>query len=151
MEWRAFTYPCILYFLQIVSSSAENWSMPVSCTSCYLRKFCCEVKTFDTINCSGKVSFVRYLESSGMYCRVASRCWQTFQRCVLPLSSGRWLFVWNLGQHLLDYKVVHPRRSWTSYSPPWEPEILMYFVILYSLLTVLFTCCDFRSFLAIYH
>jgi hypothetical protein len=30
---------------------------------------------------------------------------------------------WNIGQLQRDYTALHPRRLWTSYSPPWEPEI----------------------------
>jgi hypothetical protein len=38
-------------------------------------------------------------------------------------DDGGSTHLWNVVRHLLDYTAVHPRRLWTSYSPPWEPEI----------------------------
>jgi hypothetical protein len=33
--------------------------------------------------------------------------------------------LWNVGKLLPDYTVQQPRRRSSSYSPPWEPEILL--------------------------
>jgi hypothetical protein len=33
--------------------------------------------------------------------------------------------LWNVGKLLLDYTVLEPRRQPSSYSPPWEPQILL--------------------------
>jgi hypothetical protein len=33
------------------------------------------------------------------------------------------MYLWNVLQHPNKNTAVHPRRLWTSYSPPWEPEI----------------------------
>jgi hypothetical protein len=38
-------------------------------------------------------------------------------------DDGDSTHLWNVGQHLFDYMSIHPRRLWTSYSLPWEPEI----------------------------
>jgi hypothetical protein len=32
---------------------------------------------------------------------------------------------WNVGKLLPDYTVLQPRRQQSSYSPPWEPQILL--------------------------
>jgi hypothetical protein len=38
-------------------------------------------------------------------------------------DDGGSTYLWNVGRQLF-YTAVHPRRQiWTSYSPPWEPEI----------------------------
>jgi hypothetical protein len=57
-------------------------------------------------------------------------CRPTFQRCVLPPSSGRWrrlisrgTHLWNVSRYPIKNTAVHPRRFWPSYSPPWELEI----------------------------
>jgi hypothetical protein len=51
-------------------------------------------------------------------------CRPTFQRCVLPPSSGSHdlgsTHFWNVGRHPIKNTAVHPRRFWTSCSPPWE-------------------------------
>jgi hypothetical protein len=77
----------------------------------------------------------------------------TFQRCLLPPSSGRWVNctrgtglryrnrldkvlphrtddessknLSNVGKLLPDYTALQPRRQPSSYSPPWEPQILL--------------------------
>jgi hypothetical protein len=49
----------------------------------------------------------------------------TFQRCLLPPSSGRW-HIWNVGKQLPDYTAQQPRTQPSSYSPPWEPQISQY-------------------------
>jgi hypothetical protein len=33
--------------------------------------------------------------------------------------------LWNVGKFLPDYMVLQPRRQQSSYSPPWEPQILL--------------------------
>jgi hypothetical protein len=33
--------------------------------------------------------------------------------------------LWNVGELLPDYTVLQPRRQPSSYSPPWEPQILL--------------------------
>jgi hypothetical protein len=38
-------------------------------------------------------------------------------------DDGGSTHLWNVGRHRFDYRAVYPRRLWTSYSPPWEPEI----------------------------
>jgi hypothetical protein len=35
--------------------------------------------------------------------------------------------LWNVGKLLPDYTALQPRRQPSSYSPPWEPQILLYF------------------------
>jgi hypothetical protein len=79
-------------------------------------------------------------------------CWPTFQRCVLPPSSGRWgslarndrwlyrlthrpddggsAYLWNVGRHSIKNTAVHPRRFWASYPPPWEHEISPRYTVL---------------------
>jgi hypothetical protein len=58
------------------------------------------------------------LESSGIYYHVVKYIRPTFQRCMLPPSSGRYdgggTHLWNVGRHLFDYTTVYPRRLWTS-------------------------------------
>jgi hypothetical protein len=52
--------------------------------------------------------------------------WMDIQLCYhwsLESDDGVSTHLWNVGQHQLDYKARHPRRLWTSHSPPWEPEI----------------------------
>jgi hypothetical protein len=58
---------------------------------------------------------------------------------VLPPSSGRWVLLmithrpddggstdlWNVGKLLPDYTALQPRRQPSSYSPSWEPQILL--------------------------
>jgi hypothetical protein len=36
--------------------------------------------------------------------------------------------LWNVGKLLSDYTVLQPRRQPSSYSPPWEPQILLCWV-----------------------
>jgi hypothetical protein len=52
-------------------------------------------------------------------------CRPTFQRCMLPPSSGQWgsMHLWNVGWHSITNMAVHLRRLWALYSPPWELEI----------------------------
>jgi hypothetical protein len=33
-------------------------------------------------------------------------------------------YLWNVGELVLDYTALQPRRQPSSYSPPWEPQIL---------------------------
>jgi hypothetical protein len=33
--------------------------------------------------------------------------------------------LWNVGKLLPDYTALQPRRQQSSYSPPWEPQILL--------------------------
>jgi hypothetical protein len=43
-------------------------------------------------------------------------------RMIIPDDGGS-TYLWNVGRQLF-YTAVHPiRQFWTSYSPPWEPEI----------------------------
>jgi hypothetical protein len=66
---------------------------------------------------------------------VYNNCRPTFQRYVLPPSSGRWVimihrpddggstYLRNVDRQLF-YTAVHPRiQIWTSFSPPWKLEI----------------------------
>jgi hypothetical protein len=39
------------------------------------------------------------------------------------LDDGGSTHVWNVGRHQFDCTALYPRRLWTSYSAPWEPEI----------------------------
>jgi hypothetical protein len=39
-----------------------------------------------------------------------------------PEDGGR-TYLWNVGRYSIKNTVVHPRRFWASYSPPWELEI----------------------------
>jgi hypothetical protein len=38
-------------------------------------------------------------------------------------NDGGSKLLWNVGQYLPDYTVLHPRRQPSSYSSPWEPRI----------------------------
>jgi hypothetical protein len=38
-------------------------------------------------------------------------------------DDGGSTHLWNVGRHRFENTAVHPRRLWTSYSSPWEPEI----------------------------
>jgi hypothetical protein len=61
-------------------------------------------------------------------------CRLTFQTCMLPSSSGHHrddggsTHLWNVGRYRIENTAVHPRRLWTLYLPPWEYEIVHYFV-----------------------
>jgi hypothetical protein len=43
-------------------------------------------------------------------------------------------YLWNVGKLLPEYTALQPRRQPSSYSPPWEPETLLRFVITFLLL-----------------
>jgi hypothetical protein len=40
-------------------------------------------------------------------------------------DDGGSKYLWNVGKLLPDYTVLQPRRQQSSYSPPWEPQILL--------------------------
>jgi hypothetical protein len=42
--------------------------------------------------------------------------------------------LWNVGKLLPDYTALQPRRQPSSYSPPWEPQILLKHFLYYFLL-----------------
>jgi hypothetical protein len=74
----------------------------------------------------------------------------TFQRSLLPPSSGRWVtycpddegskHLWNVGQFLPNYTAQHPRRQSSSYSP-WEPEISTTFLLTAHVFWLTFNRC----------
>jgi hypothetical protein len=39
--------------------------------------------------------------------------------------------LWNVGKLLPDYRALQPRRQPSSYSPPWEPQILLIVMLLF--------------------
>jgi hypothetical protein len=45
-----------------------------------------------------------------------------------PDDGGR-KDLWNVGKLLPDYTVLQPRRQPSSYSPPWEPQILLWLIL----------------------
>jgi hypothetical protein len=58
-------------------------------------------------------------------------------RRLLSPSSGRpdgggSKDLWNVGKLLPDYTVLQPRRQQSSYSPPWEPQILLRLLLVFS-------------------
>jgi hypothetical protein len=52
------------------------------------------------------------------------RTWQYWGRNLLYKRSAHMCqLLWNVGQYLPDYTVLHPKRHPSSYSSPWEPHI----------------------------
>jgi hypothetical protein len=55
--------------------------------------------------------------------------YQLFKNACAPYSDrpddGGSKDLWNVGTTLPDYTVLQPRRQPSSYSPPWEPQILL--------------------------
>jgi hypothetical protein len=45
--------------------------------------------------------------------------------------------IWNVGKLLPDYTALQPRRQPSSYSPPWEPLILLIYTTV-----IIFLCCS---------
>jgi hypothetical protein len=45
--------------------------------------------------------------------------------CLVRPDDGDSKDLWNVGKFLPDYTVLQPRRQPSSYSPPWEPQILV--------------------------
>jgi hypothetical protein len=40
-------------------------------------------------------------------------------------DDGGSKYLWNISKHLPDYTALQPRRQPSSYSPLWEPQILL--------------------------
>jgi hypothetical protein len=55
--------------------------------------------------------------------RDIARCRPTFQK--FHPDDGGGTHLWNVGLLHQDYMTLYPRRLWSSYSPPWEPEVLL--------------------------
>jgi hypothetical protein len=56
--------------------------------------------------------------------------------------------LWNVGKLLPDYTALQPRRQQSSYSPPWEPQILLWLTYWYTVFVSLIICVSlFVSFL----
>lgn len=51
----------------------------------------------------------------------------------------------NTGIHLLNCDVSSPRRPWSWYSMPWEPQIEIQREVSSSSLKALFCCCNFET------
>jgi hypothetical protein len=45
-------------------------------------------------------------------------------------DDGGSMYLWNVGRYSIKNTVVHPRRFWASYSPPWELEISHSYLLL---------------------
>jgi hypothetical protein len=66
------------------------------------------------------------------YCAIqCGRKWP-FPRCLLPPLSGS-KHLWNVGQFLPDFTVHYPRRQSSLYMSPWEPEISLYYSVVFRL------------------
>jgi hypothetical protein len=60
-------------------------------------------------------------------CNLVEVCRRFRDRCCLHRpDDGGSKYLWNVDKLLPDYTVLQPRRQQSSYSPPWEPQILQF-------------------------
>jgi hypothetical protein len=95
---------------------------------CYIKK---DKMAGITCGTRGERTNTRNVED-GCLLGCSGRCLPTFQKCLLPPSSGRLRrhhpeggskHLRNVGKFLPDYTAQHPRKQPSPYSPLWEPEI----------------------------
>jgi hypothetical protein len=71
---------------------------------------------------SGELALIMEAVSS---CATSVHIYQITQRYIAMnhRPDGGSTHPWNVGRHSIKNTVVHPRRFWASYFPPWELEI----------------------------